>query len=101
MATIDEMQYGYDANKIREYLKEIKSDALTTAVSVLENTSEIIQCCEQNWEGEARENFVKNLKRDVKHVVEQIDQLYVILQNEVYSIQNAMGEKDSQLIGLD
>lgn len=101
MPSISDMQYGYDTAGVSEYLEAIKSEALQLAKEAVLDVSEIKSCCEENWEGKARENFVVNLEKDAKHVSEQFDALYNVLVAEVNSLNAAMANKDEELIKLD
>ncbi|MBR6948696.1 MAG: hypothetical protein IKH54_00745 [Bacilli bacterium] len=101
MPTISDLEYGYDASGVDKYLEEIKAIALTEAKDAVENVDDIVKCCEDNWEGQARENFVNNLRKDAKHVGEQFVSLYNVLQGEINSVHAAMANKDEELIKFE
>lgn len=101
MPTIKDFNYGYDADGVGQYLENIHSDYLQKAKDAVEDISQIQQCCEQEWEGKSRENFVANLQKDSAHVGEQMDALYNVLVNEINSLQAAMSNKDEELISAE
>lgn len=98
MPTISEFEFGYDSNGVSEYIENIKSIVLNEAANALDNTSAIEDACNQNWEGIAKDNFLKNLKTDKEHVKEQFQTLYNVLVTEIEQAQEAMGQKDYNLI---
>lgn len=98
MPAISEMEYGYDTAGVEEYLEAIRTEALQHAKEAVEDISSIKTCCENEWEGRARENFVMNLEKDAKHVSEQFDALYNTLVGEIKSLNAAMANKDEELI---
>lgn len=101
MPTIADFEYGYDNSGIDEYLQSIKADYLDKAKEAVENISSIKTCCENEWEGQARDNFVTNLDKDSKHVGEQFMALYDVLRSEISSLGAAMANKDETLIQID
>jgi len=101
MPTISDLQYGYDNSGLEAYLEEIKAMFLDEAKTRVEDISAIKTCCENEWEGKARENFVANLEKDSKHVGEQFEALYQVLVNEINSLNAAMANKDEELIKVD
>lgn len=98
---ISDLSYGYDKAGVEKYLEAIHSEYLLKAKEAVEDVSKIKQCCETEWAGKARENFVTNLESDAKHVGEQLDALYNLLVSEVNSLQAAMSNKDEELINVD
>jgi len=98
MPNIDALKYGYDAGGLTSYLEDIKTKSLQNAKTAVENTKGIKGVCEAEWEGHARENFVTNLDNDAKHVSQQFQTLYEILEAEVNAAQAAMANKDEELI---
>lgn len=98
MPTIGEMSHGYNTSGVENYIAELKAIVLTEAAEEIKNIDEIRTACEANWEGQARENFLNNVKLDAEHVAEQYNQLYNILQTEINNVQNAMSNFDYNLI---
>ncbi len=98
MPDIGSMKYGTDSAGVSSYLEEIHSGALQAAKEAIKNTEEIKSTCDANWEGKAKENFLKNLETDGDHVNEQFDALYGILCETINSASAAMRRKDSMLI---
>lgn len=101
MPTIGDLSYGYDTNGVGEYLEAIKVDAIEKAKEAVLNIQDVQTCCENEWEGKARENFVANLQKDAQHVADQFDALYSILTSEINSLNAAMANKDESLINVD
>lgn len=101
MPTIGDLSYGFDTNGVEEYLNAIYAEAITNAKAKVEDISGVKTCCESEWEGKARENFITNLEKDAKHVSEQFDALYNILVTEINSVNAAMANKDEGLISVD
>lgn len=95
---IGSMQYGTDSSGVNAYLEEIHSGALQKAKEAIKSTEEIKSSCDNNWEGKAKENFLKNLETDGDHVNQQFDALYGILAETITSASEAMRQKDAQLI---
>lgn len=98
MPSIGDMKYGYDSNGLQEYLDNIKSEYLTKAADAVMDYSSIVSSCENEWEGQARDNFVENLKKDAQHVADQYQALYEALCSEFSSLASAMANKDEELI---
>ena len=101
MAEIGGMEYGCDAAGVSNYISEVRVKLLDTASNRLKDTSAIRNVCEQEWEGQARENFLSNLDKDIEHVIDQFTSLIQVFESEVNSIQAAMANKDQELIKLD
>lgn len=101
MPAIGDLEHGYSTAGVDEYLQEIKAQALEEAKKAVLNTGSLVSCCEQNWEGRARENYVNNLQKDAQHCADQFDALYQILVSEVNSLNAAMANKDEELIRAD
>lgn len=101
MPSIGDMSYGYSTEGVVDYLDAIQQEALLKAKEAVLNTDEITTCCENEWEGKARENFVTNLAKDAQHVADQFDVLYSILESEINSVNAAMANKDESLINVD
>lgn len=101
MPTISELEYGYDASGMEQYLQEIKAEYLDRAKDAVLNTEGIVRVCQHEWEGRARDNFITNLNSDAQHVGEQFDALYLVLVQEINSLQAAMANKDEELIKAD
>lgn len=100
MPTINELSHGYSTEGVETYLEAIHTEAIQEAKTAVEDISGIKTCCENEWEGKARENFVANLETDSKHVSEQFDALYNILVTEINSLNAAMANKDESLINV-
>lgn len=96
-----DFSYGYNSSGVESYLEEIKSHAIQEAKDAVLNINEIKTCCESEWEGKARENFVANLAKDAQHIANQFDALYEILVKEINSLNAAMANKDETLIKAD
>lgn len=101
MPSIGDMEYGYSTSGVADYLEAIKSEALNLAKEAVLDITDIRTCCENEWEGRARENFVANLNLDAQHVAEQFEALYNILVSEINSLNAAMANKDESLISVE
>ena len=101
MPTIADFSYGFDATGVDDYLTAIKADYIEKAKEAVLDISGITKVCDNEWEGQARENFKVNLKNDAQHVADQFDALYLMLRYEINSIATAMDEKDQKLIDID
>lgn len=98
MPTISEMEYGYDQGGIDQYLEDIRIQSLEEAKAAVLDTSTLVQCCEDHWEGRAREAYVEHLKRDAQHCADLYDALYAALVTEVHQVGAAMANRDESLI---
>lgn len=98
MPAIKDLQYGFDVDGVEEYIKDIKSVVLTQAADALDDLGDIKQACEKHWEGQARDDFLKNVEDDKEHVKEQFEALYQVLVGEITQAQLVMAEKDRKLI---
>lgn len=98
MPAISDLQYGFDVDGVEEYIKDIKSVVLTQAADALDDLGDIKQACEKHWEGQARDDFLKNVEDDKEHVKEQSEALYQVLVGEITQAQLVMAEKDRKLI---
>ena len=98
MPAIGEIKYGFDATGVEEYLKDIKAIVLTQAAEALDKTDEIEAVCNEKWEGQAKDAFLENMKKDKEHVKEQFSHLYVVLCTEISNVQQVMADKDRVLI---
>ena len=98
MPTIKDLEYGFDADGVEEYIMDIKSVVLTQAADALDDLDDIKQACKDHWEGQARDDFLKNVKDDKEHVKEQLRALYGVLVGEITQAERAMSEKDFRLI---
>ena len=97
MPAITDFQYGFDTAGVAQYLEDIKAQSLQQAKDTVLDTSSLVQCCEANWEGRAREAYVENLNRDAQHCADQFDALYNALVSEVNQLNAAMANKDESL----
>lgn len=98
MPAIGDIEYGFDAAGVQEYLDNIKAIVLTQAAEALDNTDEIEAICNEKWEGQARDAFLENMKKDKEHVKLQFDRLYRVLCTEISNVQQVMADKDRVLI---
>ncbi len=101
MAEISGMEYGFDAAGVSNYINEVRVKLLNTASNRLKDYSKIKSILEEEWNGQARDNFLSNLENDVEHVIEQFAKLIEVFENEVNSVQAAIAHKDQELIKLD
>lgn len=97
MPTIQEMKYGFDSQGIESYLQELKAIVLEQAAERIKDISIIEKTCNENWEGEAKERYVEQLKKSANHTAEQLENLYTILVSEITAIQNSMDSFDKNL----
>lgn len=100
MPSISEMNFGFDSAGVEQYLEDIKSGALLNAKTAVEDTTDVVTILDNEWEGKARDNFKTNLTSDAKHISEQFDALYEILQTEISQVQAEMANKDEELIKI-
>lgn len=98
MPAIGEIEYGFDAAGVDEYLENIKAIVLTKAAEALDKTDGIESVCNEKWEGKARDAFLENMEKDKDHVKEQFRQLYNVLCTEISNVQQVMADKDQVLI---
>ena len=98
MPVIKDLEYGFDIDGVEEYIKDIKSVVLTQAADALDDLGDIKQACEKHWEGQARDDFLKNVEDDKDHVKEQLEALYQVLVGEITQAKLVMAEKDRKLI---
>jgi uncharacterized protein YukE len=101
MPTITDMEYGYSTEGVEAYIEAIRSEALLQAEEAVKDVTEITTCCQEQWEGRARDNFVQNLQNDANHVAGQFEALYNVLVSEIRSLNAAMANKDESLIQAD
>lgn len=99
MPAIGDMQYGYDSAGIQTYLNQIHDDYLKLAEDAVKDTSGVTEVCKNEWEGIARDNFIKNIQSDSEHVATQFETLYNILISEINSVGAAMANKDESMLG--
>ncbi len=98
MPNISEMQYGHDAAGIIQYLDEVKTESLQKASDAADNIDGIRAALEATWEGEAREDYIKNLKEDVKKFKAALETLYETFNHEVQNAATEMQNFDRNLI---
>ena len=101
MPAISEMEYGYSAPGIEKYLDEMRAIVLTEAATAVEDISEIEAACNANWEGPAKEDFIKQFKETAKYVAEQYEKLYNILQQEMHVTGASYANFDKDLFKND
>lgn len=97
MPDISSMSYGFSVSGVEKYLEEIKTGALKEATEAVRDISSITSVCDNGWEGKAKGDFIRRLRKDSEHVADQLERLYKVLVSEVYGILNAMAEKDKNL----
>lgn len=101
MPSIGDLNYGYDKAGVDQYIDNIKGIVLTEACEQIRDISSIESVCDQEWEGQAKENFKTNLKTDAEHLCKQFEFLYNVLTSEINSVQAAMSNKDEELIKIN
>ena len=101
MPDIGSFEYGYDREGVNKYIEDIKATALQEASKALQNISAIKNCCDENWRGKAKDNFVSNLEQDSNYVAVQFFKLYSNLVSEIESVNAAMANKDEELVKKD
>ncbi len=99
--SMSELQYGTSSSGVEEYLAELKSIAVEQAGQLVLDINEITQTCDQNWSGQAKENFKANLAADAQHVSDQFSRLYSVLEDEIRAASSAMIEKDRTMLQSD
>lgn len=101
MPDIESFSYGYDREGVNKYINDIKATALQEASDAVKNIDAIRNCCNENWKGKAKDNFVFNLEQDSQYVAKQFIKLYANLVQEIESVNAAMANKDEELIKKD
>jgi uncharacterized protein YukE len=96
-----DLQYGSSSTGVEEYLSALKSIAVEQAGQQVLDIQEIINTCDQNWSGQAKENFKANLNNDANHVSEQFSKLYSVLEDEIRAAASAMYQKDRTMLESD
>lgn len=98
MPDIGEMKYGTSESGVESYIDEIRAEVLNTAANELVNgVDDIVEVCNQHWEGVAKEKFIQNLRDDAQHVSLQYSRLCSILEEELKSLRGAMVQKDKSM----
>jgi len=100
MPSIGDMQYGFSADGLANYKQQIKSNMITKAAGAVRDISSIENHCMNEWEGKARDNFLKNLKKDAEKVAQEFNDLFSVLSNEIDAVGAAMKQKDKDLINF-
>lgn len=94
MPTINQMSHGVDEAGVTDYIDKLKAVVITEAATAVKDISSIRTVCEENWEGEARKEFLELLQKDANHVADQYQALYDALFNEIKNVMESMQQFD-------
>ena len=97
MPTISEMSHGFDEVGVSEYLEKLRAIVLTNAAEQIRDISGISTMCDNNWSGQAKDDYINQLKKTSEHTAQQLENLYNILVSEVSAIMNSMDSFDKNL----
>lgn len=92
------MEYGYNTSEVENFLNEIHSDALQAAKDAVNESSEVENAVNSNWEGKAKEDWLGLFSKDKEHVCTQLDNLYNVLRSEINELNTAMANKDQNMM---
>ena len=95
---ISDFSQGFDTTGVATYLTEIKSECLDKAAAEVLNTTDLENACDNNWEGQAKEDFKQKLKEAATHLAEQYNILYNNLESEINKIALDMKTFDDNLL---
>ena len=98
MPNISEMSYGHDVSGLETYLADIKSNSLKAASEAAANTNVIRTALDETWEGNAKYDYLNNLREDVQHFQAALESLYDSFVQEVNNAAKAMHDFDEHLI---
>lgn len=80
---IGDFSQGVDTAGVASYLSDIKSDSLDEAAKAVRDTKELETACNNNWEGQAREDFILKLQTAAEHLAQQYETLYKNLESQI------------------
>lgn len=103
MADLDYTQ-GYKASGIKSLISEVNSIIMGDSGAgghALSKLSVINKACDEYWDGEAKENFKKNLKADAELFKNRLKDLKDAFEAEVNNVGYAFQKFDENLIESD
>ena len=84
MAKEMDFQYGFDAQGIENLLNEVKGQVITKAAGhATEKLTIINTACDKNWQGQSREDFKVQLKKDAQKFASSLNNLYSAFEREI------------------
>jgi len=95
---INDFSQGVDTSGVATYLTEIKSESLDKAAEAVKNIAGLKSACDENWSGQACEDFKQKLEEASQHLAQQYETLYKNLENEINQIALDMKTFDEGLL---
>lgn len=96
---IDGASIGFDANGIQEALKNINAKVINETCNQMDNEmSGLHEVVDDAWQGNAAEQFKKNMEIDKKTVQDALNDAYDSLEIELKNIMDSMAEADENLV---
>lgn len=96
---IDGASIGFDANGIEEALNNINAKVITETCNQMDTEmSTLHEAVDEAWQGNAAEQFKKNMETDKKTVQDALNEAYDSLKVELKNIMDSMAEADENLV---
>lgn len=77
-------EYGFDSQGVENLLAEIRGVVITQAADdAIKELSQIKTACNENWQGESREVFLKRLEEDANAFSNSLKELYNAFEKEI------------------
>ncbi len=98
MSNLD-YSHGYSGSGIEQLISDVNSIVMSGAgKKAIDNLNIITDACDQYWDGEAKENFKKNLKKDAELFKNNLQELETAFETEIRNAGESFRQFDKNLI---
>lgn len=91
--------HGYSGSGIEQLINDVNSIVMSEAGNMaIDNLKIINEACDQYWDGEAKENFKRNLKKDAELFRSNLQELEKAFETEIHNAGESFRQFDKNLI---
>ena len=93
--------YGMSQDGVNQYIKDIKTNCIETAMNELKNGMEsvLFPAIRTGWIGVAEENFEQNMQKLVGESIKALMRAQEALEQELQAVAKAWVQADSEMVG--
>ena len=95
------LSFGYSGKGTQNYLEELNAQAIEETCKKLADMQKIKAAFDAGWQGQARDNFVKNFEKAVEKAQGKIRELKKKLDKEFETIRSDVMKADREIVQLD
>ncbi len=96
----DSASHGLSIVGMRAYMGENRR-VFDKVCAAIDNTKGVTRAINQGWNGQAADNFIKNILTGANNMKETVNEVEKMLQTELEGIQSQIVDMDENLVELE